>query len=73
MVKILEQAIARIATLPDADQEDIGRRLLRHLERLHRLREEIDKGIQSLEHGAGKPLDINGFLNDKNAPRGATS
>ena len=72
MVKVLEQAIAKIATLPDADQEEIDRRLLSHLEKLHRLHEEIDKGIRSLEDGAGKPLDMAEFLNDKHAPNGAS-
>src|SRR5207237_2901733 len=58
MVKALEQAIAEIATLPDAEQDVIGRRLLSHLQKLRRLREEIDKGIRSLDAGEGKPLDI---------------
>ncbi len=62
MVKALEQAIAEIATLPDAEQEEIGRRLLSHMQKLRQLREEIDKGIQSLEAGEGKPLDISEFL-----------
>jgi hypothetical protein len=55
MVKALEQAIAEIGTLPDADQEEIGRRLLSHVEKLRQLREEIDKGTRSLDAGAGKP------------------
>jgi len=58
MVKALEQAIAEIATLPDADQDEIGRRLLSHLQKLRQRREEIDKGIRSLDAGEGKPLDI---------------
>jgi acetyl-CoA carboxylase carboxyltransferase component len=43
MVKSLELAIAEVANLPDADQEQIGRRLLSHLEKLRQLRAEIDK------------------------------
>jgi hypothetical protein len=62
MVKALEQAIAEIATLPDADQERIGQRLLSHVEKLRQLRAEIDKGIRSLDSGEGKPLDIEDFL-----------
>jgi len=62
MVKVLEQAIAEIATLPDADQEQIGQRLLSHVEKLRQLRAEIDKGIRSLDSGEGKPLDIEDFL-----------
>ena len=72
MVKALEQAIAEIATLPDADQEEIGRRLLSHVEKLRQLREEIDKGIRSLEAGEGRPLDIAAFLNQQNGRDGAS-
>src|SRR5437588_8893442 len=51
MVKSLEQAIAEVANLPEADQEQIGRRLLVHVEKLRQLRAEIDKGIRSLDAG----------------------
>ena len=66
MVKSLELAIAEVANLPDADQEQIGRRLLLHVENLRRLRAEIDKGIRSLDQGEGKPLDVEEFLREKN-------
>jgi hypothetical protein len=72
MVKALEQAIAEIATLPDADQEQIGRRLLSHVEKLRRLREEIDLGIQSLDSGEGQPLDIQQFLDQQHARHGGS-
>ena len=72
MVNMLDQAIAKIASPPDADQEDIGRRRLSHLEKLDRLREEIDKGIRSLEGGEGKPLDTAKFLKAKHTPNGAS-
>ena len=62
MVKTLEQALAEVATLPDADQEQIGRQLLAHLERLRQLREAIDRGIRSLDAGEGTPLHIEEFL-----------
>jgi hypothetical protein len=71
MVKALERAMAEIATLPDVDQEEIGRRLLSHVEKLRRLREEIDKGTRSLEAGEGKPLDIAEFLNQQPRRDGA--
>ena len=66
MVKILEQAIAKIADLPDADQEQIGGKLLAHVEKLRALRADIDAGIRSLDAGKGKPLDIDEFLRQKN-------
>jgi hypothetical protein len=71
MVKTLEQAISAVATLPDTDQEEIGRRLLSHVEKLRQLRAEIDKGIRSLEAGEGKPLDIAEFLNQQHERDGA--
>jgi hypothetical protein len=65
MVKTLEQAIAEVEQLPDADQEHIGRQLLSHVEKLRRLREELDKGVRSLNAGEGKQLDIDQFARQK--------
>lgn len=62
MVKALEQAISAVATLPDADQEEIGRKLLSHIDKLRLLRADIDAGLRSLEEGKGRPLDIEAFL-----------
>jgi hypothetical protein len=56
--KILETAMAEIASLPEADQEKIGQELLTHVEKLRSLRAEIDKGIRSLDAGKGKKLNI---------------
>jgi len=56
--KILETAMAEIASLPEADQEKIGHELLAHVEKLRSLRTEIDKGIHSLDAGRGKKLNI---------------
>ena len=70
MVRTLEQAIAQISRLPDADQEQIGRKLLTHVEKLKALRSEIDKGIQSLDEGKGRALDMEDFLRDKNSRHG---
>jgi hypothetical protein len=66
MVKTLEMAIKEVASLPEADQEQIGRRLLSHVEKLGQLRAEIDKGIRSLNAGAGTSLDIEDFLRRQN-------
>jgi len=63
MVKSLELAIAEVANLPDADQEQIGRRLLSHVEKL---RAEVDKGIRSLDQGEGRPLEVEELLREKN-------
>jgi len=65
MVKTLEQAIAEVESLPDADQEQIGRQLLSHVQKLRRLREELDKGVCSLDAGLGKPVDVDEFVRQK--------
>jgi hypothetical protein len=70
IVKTLGKAIAEALTLPEADQEQIGRQLLSHIEKLRQLRIEIDKGIHSLEAGDGKSLDIEEFLAEQNARYG---
>lgn len=70
MLKTLEQAMAQISRLPDADQEKIGRRLLSHVEKLNSLRGEIAKGVNSLDAGKGSALNIEDFLRDKNSRHG---
>jgi hypothetical protein len=70
MVKTLEQAIAEISNLPDADQEQIGRKLLSHVERLRQLRVEIDKGIHSLDAGQGREANVEDVIRHKNKQHG---
>jgi hypothetical protein len=70
MVRTLEQAIVLISRLPDADQEQIDRRLLSHVEKLDALRSEIDKGIGSLDADKGSALNIEDFLRGKNSRHG---
>ena len=67
MVKALEQAIAQVANLPDSDQEQIGRKLLSHVEKLCALRRDIDAGLHSLDAGKGRPLDVEELLRRDNA------
>jgi hypothetical protein len=62
MAKILERAIKEVSNLPTADQEQIGRDLLSHVQKLRVLRLELDKGIDSLDAGAGAPLDLAEFV-----------
>jgi hypothetical protein len=62
MVSTLEQAFAQLSRLPDADQEQIGRKLLSHIEKLDALRGEIGKGISSLDAGKGRALNIEDFV-----------
>jgi hypothetical protein len=70
MVRTLEKAFAEVSNLPEADQEQIGQRLLSHVEKLRQLRVEIDKGIRSLDAGEGRPLDIEDFLRRENDRHG---
>ena len=72
MIRTLQKAIAEVETLTDADQEQIGRRLLSYVDRLRQLREEIDKGIRPLDAGEGKPLHIEEFLKEQNARYGGS-
>ncbi len=65
MNRALQQAMAELATLPDADQEEIGRQLLLHVEKLRNLRDDLDQGIRSLDAGKGRPIDIAQFVREK--------
>lgn len=58
MTNLLKEAIAKVETLPEAAQQQIGEELLLHVERLHRLRTKLEKGISSLNRGEGRELDI---------------
>jgi hypothetical protein len=69
MVKTLEQAIAQLSRLPEADQEQIGRQLLSHVEKLSALRADIDKGLRSLDAGKGSTVNIEDLVQKKNSGR----
>jgi hypothetical protein len=45
--------MAEIASLPDCDQERIGRDVISYVEKLRGLRAELDKGIRSSAHEEG--------------------
>ncbi|HVQ11051.1 MAG TPA: hypothetical protein VMS19_04020 [Methyloceanibacter sp.] len=70
MVKTLQKAIAELANLPASDQEEIGRKLLSHVEKLNRLRADIDAGLGSLDAGKGRPLDVELFIDKMNRSHG---
>jgi hypothetical protein len=72
VAQILKDAVEEVSNLPVADQEEIGRDLLSHVEKLRRLRVEIDKGIHSLDAGHGRELDIEEFLDKMNARHGGS-
>jgi hypothetical protein len=62
MTKIIKEAIDEVSALSESDQDTIGRQLLSHVEKLRRLRVEIDRGERSLDTGQGSKLDIDGFV-----------
>ena len=67
MAKTIELAVAALASLPESDQERMGRQLLSHIEKLLRLRVEIDKGSSALDAGT---LDVEAFLRRENERHG---
>jgi hypothetical protein len=59
MTKVLDDAIAEVARLPESDREAIGRELLAHVEKLRALRADLATGLRSLDRGEGGELDVN--------------
>ena len=70
MVRALALAVEALKNLPVADQERMGRQLSSYIEKLLRLRVEIDKGIRVLETDTGLPLDVDEFLMQQNMRHG---
>ena len=62
MIKILEEAVAEVMTLPENDQEQIGRELLERVEKLRALRADLQAGIASINAGHGRTLDIDDVI-----------
>ena len=58
MTNLFEQAAAEVAKLPELEQDRIGKELIAHLEKLRRLRGDVDDGLRSLDAGEGRELDI---------------
>jgi hypothetical protein len=56
--KTIELALDKAATLPAEAQEQIGRDVLERVDRIARLRAELEIGIRQLDAGLGEPLDI---------------
>jgi hypothetical protein len=54
MTNTLKEALARVEELPEADQEQIGRQVLTHVQKLQALRSDIDARIRSLDAGRGR-------------------
>jgi len=72
MTKVMKEAVDEVSALPESDQETIGRQLLSHVEKLRRLRVEIDRGETSLDAGRGRELDINELVARARERRGGS-
>ncbi len=57
MTKILTEALEAAHNLPDGLQDEIGRTILDHVQRLVALQEEIGRGIAGLAEGGGRELN----------------
>jgi hypothetical protein len=55
----------------DAGQDQIGRRLISHVEKVRKLL--LDRQIRALDQGEGGPFDVEGFLREKNERYGEES
>jgi hypothetical protein len=58
MTKLLQEAMDKVSALPEATQQSIAEGLIAHVESVEHLRAELQKGIDSLDHGGGQELDI---------------
>jgi hypothetical protein len=62
MTNVLKEALDQVATLPEADQEQIGRELLQHVLKIRALRADLQAGVDSLDRGRGRELDMDGVI-----------
>jgi hypothetical protein len=70
MKTLLEEAIAKVTTLPRAAQEKIGEELIAHVERTEHLRSDRQKGVRSLARGEGRELDMTEVIKRARAQHG---
>ena len=56
--KMFREAVDAAAMLPEAERDEIGRELLDHVEKLRALRVDLQAGIDSLDAGKGRKLDM---------------
>jgi hypothetical protein len=63
----LQQALEKIAALPQAAQDDIAEQLLRQVKRVQRLRAEILKRLESFDRGRYTELDAQEIIKQARA------
>ncbi len=62
MPTALDAAFAKAQQLPQADQERIGRELSDYVDHLKSLREDLARGVESLDAGRGREVDIEALI-----------
>jgi hypothetical protein len=62
MTKLLQEAMDKVSTLPEATQQSIAEDLIAHVESVEHLRTELRQGIASLDRGEARELDIEGVI-----------
>ena len=62
MTKVLRDAIARVESLPESEQDRIARELIGYLDRLNVLRAEVEIGTRHIDAGEGRELDIDDVI-----------
>jgi hypothetical protein len=62
ITKVFKEAVDAASTLPEAEQDKIGRELLEHVEKLRALKADLQAGIASLDAGKGRKLDMKGVI-----------
>jgi hypothetical protein len=60
--KTIELAMKKVATLPEAAQERIGREVLEQIDSFAELRAELEIGIKQLDAGLGEELDMDDVI-----------
>jgi hypothetical protein len=72
MTNTLKQAIEKVSELPPAAQERIGEELLLHVEKVRRLRSQLETATDSLDHNGGRPLKMADVIKRARARYGKT-
>ena len=62
MTSTFELAIAKASELPEAAQDMIGLEIARRIAALAALRADIQVGIDELDAGLGRPLDVEDII-----------
>ena len=62
MTKLLDHAMEKVQDLPSTDQDRIARDLTRYVDDLQRLRSDLRDGLNSLDAGHSKELDIESVI-----------